>query len=418
MSAKRNRRLPVISQLTLAWTTLGVAAVGVCAYAALWGANALRPEKIALHVGEVEVLARLEPPAPATISVLNSQLTGERLEPRGVSPPDGDSADEPFYAEGEDELSLDQPSFGAADEDALDIVITVDGEPARAPGARAIGPKLASLTGPARSGAIADVDPALLQTTPLGKIPRIGPDGRRAMKVYAAPFKGEKDTPRIALIVGGLGLNPQITARAIEELPSHVTLAFAPYAKDLEMWAAKARAAGHEIMIELPMEGYGGGVDALGPAALLTARTESENLQRLDWLLSRFGGFIGATNYVGGKFSAKRESLAPIIARLDALGLAYIDDTGAAQQAAGEKRNWTGVNRVVAAKGATADADDVARDLAALEKIAGAKGDALGKTYAFDTTIDAIVEWSQTLKEKEVALAPASAVLQARAGRS
>lgn len=411
MGPKRNRRLPVISRLTIAWTTLAVASAGVCAYAAVWGANALRPEKIALPVGDVEVFARAETPPP-TRSVLRTE---ERLEPHITRAAEPQA--EPAFAEGEDEMSFDAPAIGRIDEDALDIVITVDGEPARGPGARVLEPKLASLTELKRSGPIPGPDPALLQTTPLGKIPKIGPDGRRPMKVYAAPFDVGPETPKVGLVVGGLGLNPEITARAIEELPPYVTLAFAPYAKDLERWTEKARAAGHEIMIELPMEGYAGGVEALGPAALLTSRTEEENLQRLDWLLSRFGAYVGATNYIGGKFSASREDLAPVLARLEALGLAYIDDTGAAAHVAGDDAAWTSVNRMVATKGAMSEPDDVARDLAALASIAVKRGTALGKTYAFDVTLDAIVEWARLLEQEDVALAPASAILQERADR-
>lgn len=154
----------------------------------------------------------------------------------------------------------------------------------------------------------------------------------------------------MGLVVGGLGLNPEITARAIEELPPYITLAFAPYAKDLERWTKEARAAGHEIMVELPMEGHAGGVETLGPAALLTSRTEEENLQRLDWLLSRFGGYIGATNYMGGKFSASRSDLSSVLARLEALGLSYIDDTGAAANVAGHSSSLMSVNRMIATK--------------------------------------------------------------------
>ncbi len=412
MSPRRNRRFPVISRLTWAWTTLAVVSASVCAYAAVWGAHALRPQKIALPVSEIEVLARAELPAPATRSVL--QLP-ERLEPR-IPGPELQLA-EPSFSEGQDELEYDESATGDADEDALDIVITVDGAPARSAGLPALGPKLASLTSLKRSGPIPEPDPALLQATPLGKVPKVGPDGRRALRVYAAPFEGEKDSPKVGLVVGGLGLNPEITARAIEELPPYITLAFAPYAKDLERWTKEARAAGHEIMVELPMEGHAGGVETLGPAALLTSRTEEENLQRLDWLLSRFGGYIGATNYMGGKFSASRSDLSSVLARLEALGLSYIDDTGAAANVAGHSSSLMSVNRMIATKGAMSEPDDVARDLAVLASIAAKRGSALGKTYAFDVTLDAIIEWARDLEAQDVTLAPASAILQERADR-
>ena len=127
---------------------------------------------------------------------------------------------------------------------------------------------------------------------------------------------GGDGSPTVSLIVGGLGLNKALTERAIDDLPAEISLAFAPYAKDLDFWTEKARNAGHEVLIELPMENYSGDPTALGAAGLLTSRTPAENLQRLDWLMSRFGGYFAATNYQGGKFAANDEAMAPILARL------------------------------------------------------------------------------------------------------
>jgi len=58
----------------------------------------------------------------------------------------------------------------------------------------------------------------------------------------------------VALIIGGLGLNAATTRQAIESLPPEVTLSFVPYADGLQGWIDMARAAGHEVMLEAPME--------------------------------------------------------------------------------------------------------------------------------------------------------------------
>jgi polysaccharide deacetylase 2 family uncharacterized protein YibQ len=208
-----------------------------------------------------------------------------------------------------------------------------------------------------------------------------------------------------------------LTARAIDELPPEVTLSFAPYARDLETWTAKARAAGHEILVELPMETYSGRVEALGPAALLTSRTEAENLQRLDWLLSRFGAYVGATNYLGAKLSADKSSITPVVARLSALGLAYFDDTGAAKAAEPSPGAVARIDRMIVPPAGGEDSGEVRAELDLLARAAGARGDALGKTYASRGAIEAIRDWSEDLEAAGVALAPASAILRARAGR-
>jgi hypothetical protein len=412
---RRRFRPPVLSRLTWAWLIFALAAIAFSFYSVTAGRRAESPTRVALALGaEVENMARpLEQPprtAPAAgaASVAAADLPSPALR-------DGEPGGEPFSTEGEDFLA-DASTSGApyAEEtlevEAGDIVITIDGAPAPTPGARALTPEYASYAAPAASP-IPAPDPALLQKTPFGDIPRIASDGRRAAAYYARPFK-RGDNPRVAIIVGGLGLNSALTERAIDELPPEVTLAFAPYAKNLEHWTARAREAGHEIMIELPMEGYGGGADALGPAALTTGRTDSENLQRLDWLLARAGGYFGVTNYLGGKFSADRDAMASVLSRVRGLGLVYVDDTGAARQALTGDERIAIVNRLIAAGGG--DGEIAGRDLAALEKIAARDGDALGKTYAYDTTITALGEWARDLEARKLTLAPASAVLQAR----
>jgi len=235
------------------------------------------------------------------------------------------------------------------------------------------------------------------------------------MTSYARPFTNPDNLPRIAIIVGGLGLNPALTERAIDELPPEISLAFAPYAKELSFWTEKARRSGHEVLIELPMESYGGNQQALGAAALLSTRSAQENLQRLDWLLARFGGYFAATNYMGGKFSADENALLPILQKLRDAGVAYIDDTGAARLA-GEQTavSWTTVNRMIPPAPDESRRRAVRRELKALEKIAQRDGAALGKTYVYAATLDEIIQWSNGLNENGFIAAPASSVLQAR----
>lgn len=413
MAANRRRkfRLPVLSRLTLAWfcaTGLLVILGGVFVYAL---SSRDGPGRIALAVDDVEYLAR-RPNINETPPQQEEAMTGLRLGAPNLRT-DNDS-ETLLAAEGEDTndtLLYPEEFAGApfvAEESRGDIVITINGGGPNA--APAVAASLTPLPQP-----IPDPDPALLRTTPLGKVPRIAPDGRSAMTAYARPFDNPQAASRIAIIVGGLGLNPGLTERAIDELPPEVSLAFAPYARNLEFWTKKAREAGHEVLIELPMEGYGGNTQALGAAALLSSRTPEENLQRLDWLMARFGGYFAATNYMGAKFSATPDALTPILKKLGEAGVAYVDDTGAARDAitrAGVASIT--VNRIIPSAPDDNARRAVRRELNALEKIAARDGAALGKTYAYAATLDEIVRWTETLGEKDLVPAPASSVLQAR----
>jgi polysaccharide deacetylase 2 family uncharacterized protein YibQ len=391
----RRFKLPVLSRLTWAWLGFVALSGGVALYSAHDGGRTRAAVAMA-----VEGIERLAPPVePKKIS----EPPPERLAARDD---EIDTLEQPYAADAEDTLAdLNDPAILREDPSA-DVIITVDGAPARAIGAAAAKPA-------APWTPIAAPDASLLKRSAYGQVPRISSDGRRPSKIYAQDFR-PGDNPNVALIVGGLGLNRALTERAIDELPPYVTLAFAPYAKDLPFWTKRARNAGHEVMIEIPMENRTSDAQALGPAALLTSRSDAENAQRLDWILSRFEGYFGVTNYLGAKYSGDRDAMQALLSRIDAAGLAYVDDTGALARM-DVKSSATSVNRLID-PGYGADKGQTKRDLQSLEKIAEREGDALGKTYINDETLDDITEWSGTLDARGLSLAPASAVLAIRAG--
>lgn len=403
MPRRRRLRRPVFSRLTWAWLSAG----GVTAVAGAMIVNAaLNPGglgRIALPVGDIQHIAPTPEAPPQTREEM--RLAAPAL--RGLDAEEEEQAPEIL-------LYPEEESFfegNLADLSADDFVITINGERQGATPAAAAALEIVETALP-----IPEPDPAMMRATPLGKVPRIAADGRMAVNYYARAYQGDGAKPRIALIVGGLGLNPTLTERAIVELPPDVSLAFAPYAKDLDFWTRKAREAGHEILIELPMEGYGPNQEALGAAALLSSRTPAENLQRLDWLMSRFGGYFAATNYMGARFSTDAEALIPVLEKLREAGVGYIDDTGAAgraARAAGAKAAT--VNRTIPPAIDNAGRDAVRRELRTLERIAEEDGAALAKTYAHEATIDEIARWTAQLEANGFATAPASAVLRARA---
>ena len=131
-----------------------------------------------------------------------------------------------------------------------------------------------------KEGMAALYDPALAEENEKGVLPMIAPDGRQPWIEYARSFSTDQDRPRVAVIVGRLGLSQELTEAAIEALPGEVTLSFAIYADDLVPWLVRAREEGHEVMIDLPMEPVDYPRSDPGPETLL-ATAGVENLQRL-----------------------------------------------------------------------------------------------------------------------------------------
>jgi polysaccharide deacetylase 2 family uncharacterized protein YibQ len=215
-------------------------------------------------------------------------------------------------------------------------------------------------------------------------------------------------------MVGGLGIDPQGTTSAIDRLPPAISLAFAPYGPDLVSDAAKAREAGHEILLQAPMESFGSSTSP-GPHTLTTGASEAENLESLHWLMSRFPGYVGITNYLGGKFSADAHAISPVLADIEARGLDYLDDGTSPRSLAGDIAASLNLPEasadVVLDATPTADAIEVA--LARLEAQARRQGGAIGVATALPVSIDHIARWTAALEARGLSLVPLSALIPA-----
>ena len=279
-------------------------------------------------------------------------------------------------------------------------------------------PKQPERLAPAQAGAGTEIalgpapDPALISEGPKGPLPVIGPDGRQPWRVYARPFKAGDDRPRIAVVLGGLGLSQSATNAAIQQLPGEVTLAFAAYASNLSDWIAEARAAGHEVMLQVPMEPFNYPASDPGPHTLLTSLTPEVNIDRLEWLLGRSTGYVGITNFLGSKFTASAEHLRPILQSLGERGLMILDGRTSRNSVAGPVSATLGIPHAVNNRFLDSEASRVAIDarLFELERIAKSTGSAVGVGSPFPVTIERIASWAATLDNKGIVLAPISAV--------
>jgi hypothetical protein len=255
-------------------------------------------------------------------------------------------------------------------------------------------------------------DPALVETGPHGPLPIIGRDGRQPWRVYGRPFDRADKRPRIAIILTGLGPSGAATETSINELPGAITLAFDPYTKRLGEWIDRARAAGHEVLLSLPMEPVDYPRQDPGPYTLLTSLSPRENLERLDWVLSRVSGYVGLTNMMGSRFTTSQTNLIPVMDELKKRGLMFVDGRASEQSVAGALAQTMGVPRVIADDTLDAEAtrDAIDRHLQGLETLAQRNGAALGIGFAYPVTLERVALWAKTLEEKNLALAPASAL--------
>ncbi len=244
----------------------------------------------------------------------------------------------------------------------------------------------------------------LSQPGPGGLLPVIAKDGRTPFSAYGRPF-ASNGKPRIALVMGGLGLNASTTKAAIERLPGEVTLSFTPYADGLQAWIDLARAHGHEVMLEAPMEPNDYPNNDPGPNTLMAAGAPAESTRKLEWLLSRATGYFAVTNYLGGRFLASPPAVDGFTAQLKARGLGFLDDGAGRGRGAGVPRASADL---VVDQDLSAEAVD--RQLTALEAQALAHGQAYGAGFGYPVTVETVARWADRVAARGYQLAPASAI--------
>jgi uncharacterized protein len=253
-------------------------------------------------------------------------------------------------------------------------------------------------------------DPRLVEQGRHGLMPRLGEGRVRPLDVYARPEEPGTG-PRVAILVTGLGVGQSATAAATVRLPPAVSLAFAPYGAETERAAARARDAGHEVFLQLPMEPFDYPDSDPGPQGLMVALKGPENADRLAWALARFPGYVGVANLMGAKLMAD-PAFEPVLREIGARGLGFVDDGTGPKSASLPNKARTPLARAEIVLDAVARPDAIDAELARAEAQARANGFALASGAASMLTIERIARWARELDARGVRLVPVSAALR------
>lgn len=211
--------------------------------------------------------------------------------------------------------------------------------------------------------------------------------------------------PKIAVVIDDMGQDVGQGRRAIA-LPSAISLSFLPYPETAPALAREAYRAGHEILVHVPMEPLG--TADPGPHALMTGLAASENVQRLEWSLSRISGYDGINNHEGSKFTADRAALEPVMRVLAERQLFFLDSRTSPNSQVESVARELGVE----SSGRDVFLDDTDRpdvidaQLRAAEKIARIQGGAIAIGHPRVNTLDALWRWCGELRSRGYVLIP------------
>ena len=273
----------------------------------------------------------------------------------------------------------------------------------------------------AEPATMAGIDQRLLEKSRYGMIPVVAADGLKPFTAYAAEADRARAAkmPVVAIVVGGLGVGAAKTTEAIMKLPAAVTLAFTPYGSDPTKLAERARAQHHEILLQIPMEPFDYPDNDPGPQTLLTTLGSEQNLDRLYWHLSRFQGYAGIANFMGGRFVVTDAAMQPIIREAGKRGLGFLDDGSAPHSVASTLASGQSVPfaRADLSIDAVPTAAEIDRALAKLESLAKERGTAVGVAAALPVSIERIGVWIKALEGHGIMLVPlTTAMLKSKSG--
>lgn len=291
-------------------------------------------------------------------------------------------------------------------------------------GEAGLGPRFEALDGGAQvSAAATDTqglagglsirpDARVTERGPHGPLPVVSEQGLRPLDLYARPANQTfTSVPKIAIVVGGLGLSQTGTQEAIEKLPADMTLAFAPYGASLDRWMQKARLDGHELLLQIPMEPFDYPDNDPGPHTLLVANSNQEMTDRLAWLLGRMTNYVGVANYMGARYTASEPALQLFLKEVTRRGLMFMDDGTSSRSLSAATANGlrTPFSRADILIDDVPRPKDIAARLLQLEGTARAQGIAVGMASALPVTVEELARWSRDLEERGLQLIPISA---------
>jgi polysaccharide deacetylase 2 family uncharacterized protein YibQ len=239
--------------------------------------------------------------------------------------------------------------------------------------------------------------------------------GRQVAAKEDKPRKGAKGKEvRVAILLRGVGRDDRNSGEAVTKLPPAISLGFMPFIGASQEWARKARDAGHEVIVQLPLEPSDYPINNPGAETLLTSSNGDENLSRIGTILGRFENYTGVSNYLGGKLLQSEAALRPIVQGLKTRGLIYVGEGnnshGLLRKLAGEVGlRYGGADMMIDAHPAP---EEIRKSLERLAELARKDGSAIGMGYASKNTIEQLQVWSQTLAQQGITLVPVGALAQ------
>ena len=258
-------------------------------------------------------------------------------------------------------------------------------------------------------------NPELIEKTEAGDLPVIGSDGTKPWRFYSKPFERKRNQPMVAIIISGLGQIRTTTEDALK-LHEYFTVSFSPYVQDVFSWNAAARASGHEMLVDLPLQPTTYPAADPGPHGLLLEKGQSDVEKHLQWLMARFPTSMGFLTPQSDAFTSNEEAFRFLMQSLANRGLLLVMGHEPLKKESREQIDASQKTIVIGDLLLDEDlsASSIQSRLSQLEDLAKKHGYAIGIAQPYPITIEQLRLWSEALAEKNVILVPVSAIAKLR----
>ena len=224
------------------------------------------------------------------------------------------------------------------------------------------------------------------------------PDTLAVQSRLAAPAKA-----KIAIIIDDIGLNRRAFDRLVL-LPEPLTLSILPWSPDAQTYADLARRAGHEVMLHLPMAPAGmDRPDSAGPDTLRLGDTPADLAEKLARNLDAFDGYVGVNNHMGSGLTTDAMRMGIVLTRLRERGVFFLDSVTTSQTAVPVAARRNGLDYLHRDVFLDSDYEEVTEEsvavqLAEVERIALATGEAVAIGHPYGSTIAALTRWIEAVE--------------------
>ncbi len=237
--------------------------------------------------------------------------------------------------------------------------------------------------------------------------------GLTPFKFYRRPATLTPGQAGISVILMDAGLAKTLTEKANETLPAEITMAFSPYADAITVQTSALRDKEREFWIHIPFQNETYPNPDPGPATLLMNASIEQNNARLLDLLSTIQGYTGLISYPDHAYYNADPNAGSILPQIFGRGLGFIE--GRPNKPFFGSRlaleNMYPFGQVDFLVQETDTPDMIERRFVQTENKATQTGRALIMMPLTPLSVAMLSEWTGSLADKSIQLAPASALL-------